>query len=251
MQWQGGGNSMCGCEHGGVQAVGQSAWSGQYADADANAVQVKPSNGNTPVSIGHSGGGGRSVMQTNAGLAAGFAVNLNETAQSVEQSGGGGGVQAVGQKAGSKQGADAEANAFQLYPSNSNTPVSVGGGEKCGCSGDHGEGSGGDVEQTNLAAALGVAFNANGTGQSVEQSQGASPCKCGGNGIQAVGQSAWNGQYADADADAVQFGPSNSNTPLGSWSSGSGGSVRQTNAALALALAANRNATLQEVTQRQ
>jgi hypothetical protein len=202
------------------------------------------------VNIGGSGGGGGSVTQTNAALAAAIAANLNETTQSVDQSqAGGGGVQAVGQKAWSSQGADADANAFQLYPSNSNTPVNIGGGHKCGC--PIGGGYGGDVEQTNLAAALGIALNANSTDQSVSQYQAGDRCKCGYGGIQAAGQFAYNDQWADADANAFQFGASNSNTPVSIGGSGSGGSVTQTNAALALALAANLNRTMQEVTQTQ
>jgi hypothetical protein len=189
------------------------------------------------------------VTQTNAALAAAIGANLNETNQSVEQSGGG--IQAVGQKAVSKQDADADANAFQLYPSNSNTPVSIAGGhKKCGCPDDY-KGGGGDVTQTNLAAALGIALNANSTDQSVKQSQYGDSCKCGG-GVQAVGQFAYNDQEADAEANAVQIKPTNTNTPVNiGGSGGGGGSVTQTNAALAAAVAANLNETTQFVDQSQ
>jgi hypothetical protein len=127
-------------------------------------------------------------------------------------------------------------------------PVGIGGGGKCACADDR-VGSGGDVKQTNLAAALGIAFNANSTDQSVKQSQDRGSCKCGGDGIQAVGQSAWSGQAADADADAFQLKPSNHNGPVRIGSAGAAGSVRQANAALAFALAANLNRTKQEVAQ--
>jgi hypothetical protein len=205
------------------------------------------------------------VTQTNAALAGAFAGNLNLTGQSATQSqAGGGGVQAIGQEAKSEQDADAEANAFQLKPSNSNTPVSIGGGHEkkhgCGCDdgkdGGYGHGmsggSAGDVTQTNLAGALGIALNLNATEQTASQTQGGGyDCKCGHGGTQAIGQSAWNDQDADADANAFQLFPSNSNAPVRIGSPGNGGSVRQTNAALAFALAANLNLLEQEATQTQ
>ena len=126
--------------------------------------------------------------------------------------------------------------------------------KQCGC--DHGGGSGGgDVSQQNIAGAFGAAVNANGTDQSVDQSQGggydAAKCGCGSDGVQAVGQFAWNKQSANSKAKAKQLWPENANTPvrIGSW--GDDGSVDQTNAALALSLAANLNYTRQEVTQTQ
>ena len=152
---------------------------------------------------------------------------------------GGGGVQAIGQEAWNKQDAEADADAFQLKPSNVNAPVSIGGGrdnkkKKCGCN-DKGrsDGSGGDVTQTNLAGALGIALNANRTDQSAEQSQSGRDCKCGG-GDQVNGHrpTAWNKQDADADADAFQLWAANDNSPVRIGSSGSAGSVRQTDAAL-------------------
>ena len=141
---------------------------------------------------------------------------------------------------------------MQFKPSNANAPVRIGSGhgERCGCDDGH-AGTGGDVAQTNLAAALGIALNANTTDQSVEQHQRGGSCKCGGSGVQAAGQAAWNRQDADADANALQFGASNTNGPVGLGSPGGGGSVFQANAALAAALAANLNLTSQEVTQAQ
>jgi hypothetical protein len=245
------GGDSCKCSGTPVQAVGQFAYNDQSADADANAYQIKPSNSNTPVRIGSPGNGG-SVTQTNAALSAALAANLNSTTQSTTQSqAGGGGVQAVGQQAGSEQDAEADATAFQLKPTNTNAPVSIGGGhdKKCGCTDEHKRGYGGDVEQTNLAAALGIAFNANKTDQSVHQSQDGHSCKCGGGGVQAVGQSAWNTQDADASANAFQLWAANDNSPVRIGSAGSGGSVRQTNAALAFSLAKNLNLLNQEVMQ--
>jgi hypothetical protein len=289
-QSQGGGYD-CKCGGTPVQAVGQFAYNDQDADAEANAYQIKPSNSNTPVRIGSPGNGG-SVTQTNAALAAAVAGNLNLTSQSTTQSqAGGGGVQAVGQEAGSEQDATADATAFQLKPTNSNAPVSIGGGhdkkDECGCKDDHDDyagGSGGDVTQSNVAKALGVALNANLTYQSVDQTQGGGHdpkkggydpkggydekegygskeggyapkddshgCKCGG-GVQAVGQSAWNKQDADASANAFQLWAANDNSPVRIGSPGSGGSVTQTNAALAFSLAANLNKLNQEAIQTQ
>ena len=241
---------------GGEQVAGQFAFNDQYADAESNAVQVKPSNDNT--SVGGSGGG--DVTQTNAALSGALAGNANETGQWLEQSGGG--VQVALQKAASKQDADAKSNAIQFKPSNSNTPVSVGGGHKCGCTDDHKGGGGhkcgcpddhkggGDVRQANIAAALGIALNANSTDQYAKQSQHGGSCKCGG-GVQAVEQGAWSKQDADASANAFQFGASNGNTPVRIGRAGGGGSVFQANLALALGLAANLNRTDQGVSQSQ
>jgi hypothetical protein len=249
------GADSCKCSGTGVQAVGQFAYNDQEADADATAKQIKPSNSNTPVRIGSPGDGG-SVTQTNAALAGALAGNLNKTTQSTTQSqAGGGGVQAVGQLAGSKQDADADSTAFQLKPSNVNAPVNIGGYDdkkkKCVCDDGRAGGSAGDVEQTNLAAAKGVALNANLTDQSAEQSQRGRDCKCGGSGVQAIGQKAWNKQDADAEANAFQLWAANHNSPVRIGSPGSAGSVRQTNAALAFSLAANLNKTRQEAMQTQ
>jgi hypothetical protein len=252
-QAQGGGHDACGCGGTPVQAVGQFADSKQAADADATAKQIKPSNSNTPVRIGSPGGGG-SVTQTNAALGAAVAGNLNLTSQSTTQSqAGSGGVQAVGQDAGNYQKAYADGTAFQLKPTNTNAPVSIGGGHDdkkhgCGCEAKAAPERGGDVTQTNLAGALGVAANANLTEQTADQDQGGMDAKCGchkGGGTQAVGQAAWNKQHADANANAWQLWAANANASAGS------GGVRQTNAALALSLAANLNALTQEATQEQ
>jgi hypothetical protein len=292
-QSQGGGmDAKCGCHgKGGTQAVGQFADNKQYADADATAKQIAPSNTNAPVNIGSAGGSG-SVTQTNAALAGALAANLNLTGQSATQSQGGtGGVQAIGQDASNKQSADADATAFQLKPTNSNTPVSIDDGghgkkhDECGCEDmKHAGGSGGDVTQTNLAAAAGIALNANLLDQSADQSQGGGmdakgygmdpkkgygmdekgrgmddngygkddKCGCyGKGGTQAIGQSASNKQHADADANAFQLWAANDNTPVRIGSRGQSGNVTQTNAALAFALAANLNKTNQEATQQQ
>jgi hypothetical protein len=293
-QSQGGGSSAakCGCYGGGsgVQAVGQFADSYQSADADAEAKQIDPTNANVPVRIGSSGGGGN-VTQSNAALSGALAGNLNYTSQSTSQSqADGGGVQAVDQEAANWQSADADADTFQVGATNLNAPVDIGygghdkgskqcgcddghggygdssgygghgmGSEQCGCDDGHGGygGSGGDVSQSNVAGALGVAFNANATEQSVDQSQGggssAAKCGCygGGSGVQAVGQFADSYQSADADAEAKQIDPTNANVPVRIGSSGGGGNVTQSNAALSGALAGNLNYTSQSTSQSQ
>jgi hypothetical protein len=190
---------------------------------------------------------------------------LGQSAAQVQGGGdckcGGTPVQAIGQFAGNKQYADADATAKQIKPSNTNAPVSIGDGghgkqHGCGCrEAEHAGGSGGDVTQTNLAAAAGIALNANLVDQSADQSQGGRDAKCGchgkGGGTQAIGQSAWNGQDADASANAWQLWAANDNTPVRIGSGGNAGSVTQTNAALSFALAANLNALGQEANQQQ
>jgi len=242
---------------GGDQAVEQAASNEQAADAKADAKQIKPSNENISVRIGSAGNNGK-VTQTNAALAGALAGNANETTQSADQSQGGGdaakcgcghggdGVQAVGQFADSHQSADADADAKQIKPTNDNTSVRI-----------DSPGHDGDVSQSNVAGALGVAFNANATEQSVDQSQGggssAAKCGCygGGSGVQAVGQFADSYQSADADAEAKQIHPTNANVPVRIGSSGGGGNVTQSNAALSAALAGNLNYTSQSTSQSQ
>jgi len=242
---------------GGDQAVEQAASNEQAADAKADAKQIKPSNENISVRIGSAGNNGK-VTQTNAALAGALAGNANETTQSADQSQGGGdaakcgcghggdGVQAVGQFADSYQSADADADAKQIKPTNDNTSVRI-----------DSPGHDGDVSQSNVAGALGVAFNANATEQSVDQSQGggssAAKCGCygGGSGVQAVGQFADSYQSADADAEAKQIDPTNANVPVRIGSSGGGGNVTQSNAALSAALAGNLNYTSQSTSQSQ
>ena len=196
-QSQSGDSCKCG-GGGGTQAVGQSADSKQSADADADATQIKPSNSNISVRIGSQGNGG-DVTQTNAALAGALAGNVNQTDQSADQSQSA--MAASAAAAASRPSArtpatssppTSDANAVQYKPSNDNTSVRI-----------HSPGDDGDVTQTNLAAALGIAFNANQTDQSVTQSQGGDSCKCSGTPVQAVGQFAYNEQYADAEANAI------------------------------------------------
>ena len=188
------------------QAVVQAADNKQTADADADATQIKPSNQQ------HLGADRqlrrqrrRQADQRGPRGRAGRQRQRDDQSAAQSQGGGdaakcgcghgGDGVQAVGQFADSKQYADADANAKQIKPTNENTSVRIG---------SHGDD--GDVTQTNVAGALGVALNANATEQSADQSQGGAPssakCGCyGGRPVQAVGQFADSNQGAKADAD--------------------------------------------------
>jgi hypothetical protein len=251
-QAQGGGG-------GGEQAVGQQSWTGQEAQSSAESKQYKPSNSNISVRI-HSPGDDGDVEQSNNSIAGSAAANKAETTQAVEQLQGGGkmaakedggkdyggkdyggkhdaaGVQAVGQKAETGQKAESEATSVQEKPSNTNIPVRIGS-----------KGDNGSVSQENNSVALSFAGNAAKTEQAVAQSQG------GGSGdlVQAVGQKAITGQFADSKATSFQKGAKNSNTPVRIHSEGDDGDVEQSNNSVALSAALNAAETTQAVDQRQ
>jgi hypothetical protein len=243
----------------GQQAIGQLAGNKQSADADADSTQVKPTNRNISVRVLSPGDDG-DVKQSNASLAGALAANRNATGQAAEQSGGGGG-QTIGQAAGSKQDAEADATSKQVDPTNVNVPVRV-----------LSPGHGGSVSQTNTSAALTAAVNQGETKQHATQSQGGacgcedshspakpklSPsrgedcgCERGGVAVQAIGQAASTDQSASAEATSAQIGAKNINAPVRLFGDGDGGSVKQSNDSAALAVAANKNATSQSAEQR-
>jgi hypothetical protein len=230
---------------GGEQAVGQSADTGQHADADATSTQVKPSNSNISVRI-HSPGDNGDVSQSNSSKAGALAGNASETTQAAkqDQSGGGkccsgSGVQAVGQEAETFQKADADATSEQYHPSNSNISVRIGS-----------KGDNGSVTQSNSSAAKAIAGNAASTVQAAEQSQDGG-CKCSGDRVQAVGQKAITGQKADADATSIQKGAKNTNVPVRIFSDGDDGDVTQSNDSVAFAGAFNLAETTQAAEQSQ
>ena len=113
-----------------LQVAGQEAKNDQKADADAFALQVKPSNENAPVRVLSKGDDG-DVSQSNSTTAIAAALNDNDTKQSIDQTQGGGRghgsdyVQVAGQGSWSRQDADADAKAIQLGASNENAPVRV------------------------------------------------------------------------------------------------------------------------------
>ena len=236
---------------GGEQAVGQEADTGQVASSSAESTQYKPSNSNISVRI-HSPGDDGDVSQSNTSLAMSKAGNKAETKQAVDQAQGGGdeggkhgkcchgaGVQAVGQKAETWQKAESGAESVQLHPRNENISVRVGS-----------KGDNGSVSQENKSAALSFAGNAASTEQDVEQSQGGG-CGCASDLVQAVGQKAETGQWADSRATSFQKGAKNTNAPVRIHSEGDDGDVEQSNTSLALSAALNAAKTEQGVAQHQ
>ena len=225
-----------------TQVAGQAASNHQDADADATAVQVKPSNTASSIRVLSPGNDG-DVSQSNDATAVGIAANLNKTDQSIDQDQSGTGqgsdyTQIAGQEASNKQDADADALAVQLKPSNSNQSIRV-----------LSPGNDGDVSQSNSTTAVAAALNANKTDQSIDQSQTGGGH--GGSYLQVAGQGAWSRQDADAGAAAFQFGASNDNAPIGVLSPGGSGSVEQSNNVTALAVALNLNETCQALMQSQ
>ena len=153
-----------------TQVAGQDASSKQSADADATAVQLHPTNESTNVRVLSPGDNG-DVSQSNSTTAIGAALNGNKTDQTVDQEQGKVGYgsdssQVAGQDASNKQGADADATALQLHPSNESTSVRV-----------LSKGDDGDVSQSNSTTAVAAALNGNKTDQSIGQAQGQSTDK--------------------------------------------------------------------------
>jgi hypothetical protein len=139
-------------------------------------------------------------------------------------------IQAAGQVATSEQSADSSATSAQIAPKNTNVDVRV-----------LSPGNNGPVSQANTSTAAAIAANGNSTDQDTTQS--------GDGGLQQAGQIASNLQDASATADSTQVKPENTNVGVRVLSPGDDGSVEQTNASTALALAANKNQTDQDVTQ--
>jgi hypothetical protein len=195
------------------------------------------------------------VTQSNTSKAGAIAHNDADTTQAVEQEQGGGkdmgkdkdrcdcaggaGVQAVGQKAVTLQDADANAKSEQYHPTNSNTSVRI-----------KSPGDNGSASQSNDSIAKAIAGNEADTIQKVDQDQD-SGCKCGGDRVQAVGQKAFTGQEADADATSIQKGAKNSNVPVRIFSPGDDGDVEQSNTSAAFSAAFNDAKTIPLVDQDQ
>jgi hypothetical protein len=216
------------------QAIGQLAHNGQYANANADSTQIKPTNRNISVRVLSPGDDG-DVTQSNKSLAGSLAVNKNETKQDAGQAGAGScgceqpvplakpdrepkpspsrgedcgcqkdglAVQASGQAAFNQQAAESDATSKQIGAKNDNVPVRV-----------LSPGAGGSVTQRNDSAALSLAANRNETHQSADQRLDG-VCGCGDLSIQALGQLAKNGQYARSDATSFQLEPENVNAPV-------------------------------------
>ncbi len=240
-----------------TQIAGQDASSTQSADAEAAALQAKPSNSASSIRVLSPGDDGN-VSQSNAATAIGIAANGNSADQSTDQSQGGGGYgsdqqQVAGQEASNSQSANADATAVQLKPSNTASSIRV-----------LSPGNGGNVSQSNSTTAVAAGLNGNETKQSVDQTQagGVVPVTLregdgygkpgkGSDATQIAGQKATNTQTADATAAAVQVKPSNSASSIRVLSPGDDGNVSQSNAATAVGIAANGNWTNQSIDQSQ
>src|SRR5262245_38238759 len=119
-----------------------------------------------------------------------------------------------GQSSASGQGAGALAGTWQGAPSNTAAGIRV-----------LSPGDNGDVTQSNDASASAGATNLNGTGQSIDQSQGS------GAGTQVAGQGNSSDQSAEAGALAVQEHPENTAADIRVLSPGDNGDVTQSNSA--------------------
>jgi hypothetical protein len=244
-----GGKGTCGCSSDGIQAIGQEAKSEQSAGALSAAFQSGASNTNTPVRVGSKGDDGY-VSQSNSVDSDATALNINLTGQKADQDQRGGdcrcgsdGTQAIGQEAENDQSAKAASLAAQSFghdrcgcgsSGNTNTPVRV-----------DSKGDGGSVEQSNSVDSDATAANLNALKQDAEQDQSGS------GGTQAIGQEAKNEQDALAASAALQFGASNTNTPVRVDSKGDDGDVAQSNSVDSSATAFNVNALGQDADQKQ
>jgi hypothetical protein len=230
-----------------IQIASQDASTAQGALAASAAAQLGASNDASPVRVDSPGNGG-SVSQSNAVGSSAIAGNLAGTTQNANQTAAGTcgcsgtGIQVLGQKSDTDQGAIAASEAIQAFGERS----------PCGCGGSSGGntaspvrvGSAGDdgtTSQANNAYSSAAAGNGAYTKQDGTQSQAGGGLK-----IQALGQQSETEQGALAASLAAQFGASNDASPVRVHSPGSGGSVSQSNAAGSSAAAGNDAATLQD-----
>ena len=231
------GGNKCGCSSGvGIQAAGQSSFTGQLAGAASSAKQVGAENTNAPVRIWSKGDDG-SVKQSNDVSSDATASNDASTRQHADQDLSGSGVQALGQESGTLQGSFALSSAEQLP-----------GREKCGCEGGFGNsagpirigssGSDGSLKQSNSVSSSADASNHASTKQKADQHASGS-CTCGGFGIQVLGQKAKTGQLSVALSSAKQIGASNKSNPVRIGSYGNGGRTKQSNDASSYATSSN------------
>jgi hypothetical protein len=229
--------SRCGCGGLGVQALGQESFTGQLAGAASSATQTGASNSNDPIRVSSSGDGGKVDQQNNAGSVAN-AINGATTTQTGNQIQSGSGIQALGQKAVTLQGAFAFSSATQAP-----------GERTCGCSGGSfgnsngpirigSKGDDGSVSQQNNAGSMANASNGAVTWQTGTQVQSGSSCGCG-SGIQALGQEAFTGQLSTALSSTWQTGAKNTVAPVRIESRSGGGSTGQSNNAQSTATSPN------------
>src|SRR5262249_23388260 len=227
------GGKECGCEDGlGIQAAGQSSSTEQLAGAASEAEQKDAENSNAPVRIWSKGDGG-SVKQSNDVSSDADASNNADTSQHADQDLSGSGIQALGQESETEQGAIALSSAEQKDPENSNKPIRI-----------WSKGDGGRVTQSNSVSSSADASNDADTDQKADQHASGS-CRCGGFGIQVLGQKAKTGQFSVALSSAKQIGASNKNDPVRIGSKGKGGYTKQSNDASSDATSSNDASTRQ------
>jgi hypothetical protein len=230
----------------GIQIAGQDAATHQGALAGSLAVQHGASNDASPVRVLSPGGGG-SVRQSNSVGSSAAAGNDAATTQRAGQRDSGSscgcdglGIQVLGQRSATEQGAAALSAADQQFrPS------------ECGCGGSSGNtaspvrvasgGSDGNVDQRNSAASSALAGNRGSTTQS-----GSQQIAGGGLAIQALGQESGTRQDALGASAAFQLDPSNDASPVRVYSPGGSGSVRQSNTSASSAAAGNDASTRQD-----
>src|SRR3954452_11373598 len=231
-----------------IQIASQDASTAQGALAASAATQHGASNDASPVRVASPGNGG-SVTQSNAVGSGAVAGNLAGTSQNGSQTAagdmchcGGTGIQVLGQKSDTDQGAIAGSEAIQLFGERS--PCGCGGSSSGNTASPVRVGSYGDdgtTSQANTDYSSAAAGNAAYTGQNGSQTQAGGGLK-----IQALGQQSDTEQGAFAGSLAAQLGASNDASPVRVYSSGGGGSVSQTNAAGSSAAAGNDAATQQD-----
>jgi hypothetical protein len=230
-----------------IQIASQDASTAQGALAASAAAQLGASNDASPVRVDSPGNGG-SVSQSNAVGSSAIAGNLAGTSQNASQAAdgkcgcSGTGIQVLGQKSDTDQGAIAASEAIQKFGERS----------PCGCGGSSGGntaspvrvGSAGDdgtTSQANNAYSSAAAGNGAYTKQNGTQSEAGGGLK-----IQALGQQSDTHQGALAASLAAQFGASNDASPVRVYSPGGGGSVNQSNTAGSSAIAGNGAETSQD-----
>jgi hypothetical protein len=232
-------DKKCGCESElGIQAIGQESSTEQLAGAASSAKQVGAENENAPVRIWSKGDDGK-VKQSNDVSSDASASNDADTRQHAEQELSGSGIQALGQESETEQGAFALSSAEQV-PGREK--------EKCGCGSDFGNSAGpirigssgddGSLEQSNSVSSSADASNDADTKQKGDQ-DASSSCKCGGFGIQVLGQKAKTEQLSVALSSAKQIGASNKSYPVRIGSYGKGGRTKQSNDASSDATSSN------------
>jgi hypothetical protein len=272
------------------QFAEQVAGSQQSASSSANSTQVAPTNQNISVRVLSPGDGG-SVDQSNSSAAASFAGNANSTSQAVEQlqAGGGAAVQEAAQLAANQQSAASQAESKQIAPKNQNISVRVlspgddgdvtQSNESAAKSGAF---NGNELEQSVEQAQAGgecceakkpehtpkkddYGHEKDDYGREKDdyghkkddyghKKDDYAPKKdhcCGGVGIQAAAQEAYNKQNAESSAKSLQVKPENSNLSVRVLSPGDDGDVTQSNESAALSVAKNANSTNQAIEQLQ